>query len=58
MPYASDKFNTFYSLKKINDKNPILFVQGVGLTNQMWYPQVDFIKNYILQPFKIKTYID
>ena len=42
MPYASDKFNTFYSLKKINDKNPIIFVHGVGLTNQMWYPQVDF----------------
>ena len=46
MPYASDKFNTFYSLKKINDKNPIIFVHGVGLTNQMWYPQVDFFKNY------------
>ena len=46
MSYTSDKFNTFYSLKKINDKNPIIFVHGVGLTNQMWYPQVDFFKNY------------
>ncbi len=46
MSYTSDKFNTFYSLKKINDKNPIIFVHGVGLTNQMWYPQVNFFKNY------------
>ena len=46
MSYTSDKFNTFYSLKKINDKNPIIFVHGVGLTNQIWYPQVDFFKDY------------
>ena len=46
MPITSDSFNTFYSLNKVNDENPIVFIHGVGLTSEIWYPQIDFFKNY------------
>jgi len=41
-----DSFGTSYSLKKNNDKNPIVFVHGVGLTKEIWDPQINFFKNY------------
>ena len=41
-----DSFGTSYSLKKINEKNPIVFVHGVGLTKEIWEPQINFFKNY------------
>jgi len=41
-----DSFNTAYSLNKINKKNPIVFVHGVGLTKEIWEPQINFFKNY------------
>ena len=46
MSITSDKFNTFYSLNKANEENPIVFVHGVGLNSEIWYPQIDFFKNY------------
>jgi len=46
MPYTSNSFNTFYSLKKINKGNPIVFVHGVGLNNEIWKPQINFFKEY------------
>ncbi len=46
MPTTSDSFNTFYSINEVNDKNPIVFIHGVGLNSEMWYPQIDFFKNY------------
>ena len=41
-----DSFGTSYSLKKINEKNPIVFVHGVGLTKEIWESQINFFKNY------------
>ena len=41
-----DSFGTSYSLSKINDKNPIVFIHGVGLNKDIWEPQINFFKNY------------
>ena len=41
-----DTFGTSYSLHKINEKTPIVFVHGVGLTKEIWEPQIAFFKDY------------
>ena len=41
-----DSFGTSYSLHKVNEKNPIIFIHGVGLTKEIWEPQINFFKNY------------
>ena len=41
-----DSYGTSYSLKKINEKNPIVFIHGVGLTKEIWDPQINFFKEY------------
>jgi len=41
-----DSFGTSYSLNKVNEKNPIVFIHGVGLTKEIWDPQVHFFKDY------------
>jgi len=41
-----DSFGTSYSLNKINDKNPIVFIHGVGLSKEIWKPQINFFKDY------------
>ena len=41
-----DSFGTSYSLNKVNEKNTIVFIHGVGLTKEIWDPQVNFFKNY------------
>ena len=41
-----DSFGTSYSLNKINEKNPIVFIHGVGLTKEIWEPQINFLKDY------------
>ena len=41
-----DSFGTSYSFHKINEKNPIIFIHGVGLTKEIWKPQVNFFKDY------------
>ena len=46
MSNTVDSFGTSYSLNKINEKNPIVFVHGVGLTKEIWEPQINFFKNY------------
>jgi len=46
MPYTSNLFGTFYSLYKVNKDNPIVFVHGVGLSNKIWKPQINFFKEY------------
>ncbi len=46
MPYTSNSFGTFYSLNKVNKDNPIVFVHGVGLNNEIWKPQINFFKKY------------
>ena len=46
MPITSDSFNTFYSLNKVNDESYIVFIHGVGLNSEIWYPQISFFKDY------------
>jgi len=41
-----DSFGTSYSLNKVNEKNPIVFIHGVGLTKEIWEPQINFFKDY------------
>ena len=46
MPSKVDSFGTCYSLHKINEKSPIVFIHGVGLTKEIWEPQINFFKDY------------
>ena len=46
MSYTSNSFDTFYSLNKVNKDNPIVFIHGVGLNNEIWKPQINFFKKY------------
>ena len=46
MPDKIDSFGTCYSLRKINEKNPIVFIHGVGLTKEIWESQINFFKDY------------
>ncbi len=41
-----DSFGTSYSLEKNNEKTPVVFIHGVGLTKEIWYPQINFFKSY------------
>jgi len=45
MTFTFDKYRTFYYFKKENDTIPIVFIHGVGLTKEMWSPQVNFFKD-------------
>ena len=46
MSKTSDKFETHYIYKKIDEKNPIVFIHGIGLTHEIWDQQINFFKNY------------
>ena len=46
MPITSEKYKTDYYFKKVNNKNPIVFIHGVGLTKEIWTPQINFLKDY------------
>ena len=41
-----DSFGTCYSLNKINEKDPIVFIHGVGLSKEIWESQINFFKDY------------
>ena len=44
MPITSEKFKTDYYFKKQDNRNPIVFIHGVGLKKEMWTPQIEFLK--------------
>jgi len=46
MPQTSEKYKTDYYFKKLNDLSPIVFIHGVGLTKEIWKPQVNFFKDH------------
>ena len=46
MSKSLNSFDTHYSLNKANEKNPIVFIHGVGLTKEIWEPQINFFKDY------------
>ena len=37
---------TFYVFNKKEQSIPIVFIHGVGLTYEIWQPQLDFFKDY------------
>jgi len=45
MPNTSEKFKTDYFFKKQDNRNPIVFIHGVGLRKEMWTPQIEFFKD-------------
>ena len=46
MPITSEKFKTDYYFKKQDNRNPIVFIHGVGLKKEMWTPQIEFFKGH------------
>ena len=44
MPITSEKYKTDYYYKKENEVSPIVFVHGIGLTKDIWEPQIKFFK--------------
>jgi len=44
---------TFYLLNKTDKKIPIVFIHGVGLTHEIWKPQLDYFKNYTTLSYDI-----
>ena len=49
MPCTSEKYKTDYFFKKENNSNPIVFIHGVGLTKEIWKPQVEFFKDILCE---------
>ena len=41
-----DSLGTSYSLNKVSEKKPIVFIHGVGLSKEIWEPQLSFFKKY------------
>ena len=46
MPTTSEKYYTDYIYRKVNESTPIVFIHGVGLTKDIWKPQLNFFKNH------------
>ena len=42
---GTDSSETFYLLNQTDKKIPIIFIHGVGLTHEIWQPQLDFFKD-------------
>ena len=37
---------TFYLFNKKEQSSPIVFIHGVGLTHEIWQPQLDFFRDH------------
>ena len=49
----TDSSGTFYLLNKSDQKIPIVFIHGVGLTHEIWKPQLDYFKNNTIVSYDI-----
>ena len=49
----TDSSGTFYLLNKTDQKTPIVFIHGVGLTHKIWQPQLDYFKDYTTLSYDI-----
>ena len=45
MPITNDKYKTSFEFIKKNSTRPIVFIHGVGLTKEIWFPQIEFFKD-------------
>ena len=46
MSKTTDSFNTYYKFNKFNEKDPIIFIHGIGLNHKIWDQQVNYFKKY------------
>ena len=46
MTFGTTSSGTFYFFNKKEQSIPIVFIHGVGLTHEIWQPQLDFFTNY------------
>lgn len=42
---STDSSGTFYLMNQTDKKIPLVFIHGVGLTHEIWQPQLDFFKD-------------
>ena len=42
---GTDSLETFYLLNQTDKKIPIIFIHGVGLTHEIWQPQLDYFRD-------------
>ena len=49
----TDSSETFYLLNEKDQKIPLVFIHGVGLTHEIWKPQIDYFKNYTTLSYEI-----
>ncbi len=45
MPTTSEKYETDYYFKKNNETTPLVFIHGVGLSKDIWYPQINYFQS-------------
>ena len=45
MTIGSTVSGTYYLFNKKENQIPLVFIHGVGLTHEIWHPQLDFFKN-------------
>ena len=50
---GTDSSKTFYLLNQTDKKIPIVFIHGVGLTHEIWKPQLDYFKDSTLIAYDI-----
>ena len=49
----TDSSETFYLLNEKDEKIPLVFIHGVGLTHEIWKPQIDYFKDYTTLSYDI-----
>ena len=47
MTIGTTSSGTFYNYNKKKQTTPIVFIHGVGLTYEIWRPQLEFFRDYI-----------
>ena len=53
MKTATTSSGTYYLFNKKDQKIPMVFVHGVGLTHEIWHPQLNFFKEYTTLTYDI-----
>ena len=46
MTFGTTSSGTFYYFNNKQQSIPIVFIHGVGLTHEIWEPQLNFFKDY------------
>ena len=46
MSITQDLFETYYKYNKIDEKDPVIFIHGIGLNHGMWDDQINYFKNH------------